>query len=128
MYSVNINMSGHDFDKINIVTIHSRNGGYDKVKCKNCGLTAKRYSLDTVLVSDNIPKIKAEFCQKQAKEEYIKITRFTGCGAVFANLVDGSVHKVISIPEGEKDDGRGVWVMGVDEPVKVLNREFLWQK
>ena len=55
----------------------------------------------------------------------IKITHCEAFGIQFENLVDGSIHEVIKTPSGYKNDSKGVWVMGVGEPVKVLNREFI---
>lgn len=54
----------------------------------------------------------------------IKITFCNAQGGQFANLTPGSEHEVIDPPKGHKNDNRGVWVMGVGEPVKVLKREY----
>jgi len=55
----------------------------------------------------------------------IRITRCEGVGRIFGNITSGSEHVVIDPPAG-KDDKRGVWVMGVGEPVLVLHREFYY--
>lgn len=38
----------HRWEKQNLVTISDRNGLYDKMKCKICGATGKRYGLRDV--------------------------------------------------------------------------------
>lgn len=53
----------------------------------------------------------------------IKIVSCDAFGPAFNNLKPGSVHKVIDTPS-EEDDSKGVWVMGVGEPVKVLLNEY----
>lgn len=58
-----------------------------------------------------------------SKKNKIKITRYTAFGPAFKNLVPGSEHMIIAPPKGQ-DNERGVWVMGVGEPVLVLFREF----
>lgn len=60
----------------------------------------------------------------KTKPERIRITYCKAFGSSFENITSGSIHKVISTPIGEKEDGRGVWVLGAGEPVKVLNNEF----
>lgn len=54
----------------------------------------------------------------------IKITNCRAVGTPFANLLPGTEHIVIKPPYPKKNDDRGVWVMGVGEPVKVLRYEF----
>lgn len=55
----------------------------------------------------------------------IRIIHCEAFGGPFENLVDGSIHEIIKPPAGSKNYPKGVWVMGVGEPVKVLNREFI---
>lgn len=54
----------------------------------------------------------------------IRITECHAVGSPFANLLPGTEHDVIKPPHPKKNDERGVWVMGVGEPVKVLRHEF----
>ena len=54
----------------------------------------------------------------------IKITQMQAVGKAFANLTPGSEHAVVNPPKGQKNGERGLWVMGVGEPVLVLFHEF----
>lgn len=62
--------------------------------------------------------------QKDKTPRYIEITFCTAQGSQFENLKRGTQHKVVTPPQGYTNDDRGVWVMGVGEPVKVLNKEY----
>ncbi len=79
------------------------------------------------------------------KKEKIQITECKAFGKFFENLTPGSIHEVLTLqavrrrttilltpgsihevltaPEGGRTEG-GVWVMGVGEPVFVLNGEY----
>lgn len=59
----------------------------------------------------------------------IKIQNFEGFSPEFIHLTEGSIHDVIETPERYKHKKLqdGVWVMGVTEPVLVLNREFIYE-
>lgn len=54
----------------------------------------------------------------------IKIDFCHANGPQFRNLRPGSIHRVVTPPDGYKNDHTGMWVMGVGEPVKVLTEEF----
>ena len=57
----------------------------------------------------------------------IKIKHCKAYGKLFENITDGSIHKIIPPPKGFKRDlknTKGVWVMGVGGPVKILYNEF----
>jgi hypothetical protein len=58
------------------------------------------------------------------KTKRIRIKYCTAFGEAFGNLTHGSEHDVIKPPAHYKNDKKGVWVMGVGEPVKVLNGEY----
>jgi hypothetical protein len=127
MYHVNVKESGHLFEKTNLVTISGRNGGYDKKFCKYCGIKGNQYALETIQISETNNRDKAFLCPKAPKVEQPKQIKITVCraqGRIFANLTPGSVHDVVPTPANETQDNKGVWVMGVGEPVKVLNNEF----
>lgn len=48
----NMDLGGHDWGKINLVTVTKRRGSYDEYKCKGCGLKGKRHSLSSSLQVD----------------------------------------------------------------------------
>jgi hypothetical protein len=122
----------HDFQKKNLVTISDRTGHYDLYKCSKCGIEGKRYGLGNMLTltKDYSEKIIKE-CNGIAPEiptlygRKIQITTCYAQGKQFANLIPDSFHRVVPAPALYKDDLKGVWVMGVSEPVKILNQEFI---
>lgn len=124
MYKINIARSGHDFDKLNLVSIHGKFGLYDIVKCKKCGVKGKRYDFQNVLINESVNEDKAIFCNKREIKLKIKIILCHAVGDFFKNLTPNSIHNVIDTPSNEKKDGSGVWVMGNGVPVKVINGEF----
>lgn len=126
MYQVNVKESGHNFIKKNLVTIIGKKGGYDEKVCEHCGIKGKQFALEYIQIGANYNREKAFLCPKapKLKSKQIKITYCNAMGRAFENLTPNSIHDVISAPTGEKEDNRGVWVMGNGEPVKVLNSEF----
>jgi hypothetical protein len=127
MYYVNVKESQHEFDKKNLVTISGRKGGYDNKICKYCGIKGKQYALEIIQIGENYKEENAFLCPKAPKKKkpkQIKITICRAVGRVFENLTPNSIHNVVDVPKGEKEDNQGFWVMGKGEPVKVLNNEF----
>lgn len=119
MKEIGINYGGHKWEKINHVTQKDRNGLYDLMRCSKCGIMGKRYSLDSICIYERyINKMR---CSVNA--QYMKILHCRAFGHQFENLTDGSIHEIIAPPDGQNND-RGVWVMGVGEPVLVLFGEF----
>ena len=99
---------------------------HDIYKCKRCGVTGKSYRLGTIEIPErSIPKM--QLCQGIHRATSIKIIRCGACGEEFRALVPGSIHQVVSPPEGQ-DNKRGEWVMGKTEPVLVLFGEFQYLK
>lgn len=123
MITISRTNTNHNFEKQNLVTIMSPRGPYDLYKCSLCGLRAKGYSLTELKIEKRYSKT-ANNCPKAETVKRIKITNCRAVGKAFANLTPGSVHSVIDPPEGY-NNSRGVWVMGVGEPVKVLFEEFV---
>lgn len=129
MYYIQITEGGHDWDKQNLVTLKDAKSMYDLMKCKNCGISGKRRSLNTLEINSNYNRDNVYTCKNAKKVGFkvpsrIQITKCYAQGAVFKNLTDGSIHNVVTPPEGYVNDSKGVWVMGVGEPVKVLSGEF----
>lgn len=126
MFNVHIKESNHHWIKRNLVTITNGRQHYDQVECSQCHMKGKRYSLTHVEVSERYKKDNVFNCKNAPKvmTQKIRIKRCNAGGKQFANLTDGSEHLVISPPDGYENDHRGVWVMGVGEPVKVLSHEF----
>lgn len=117
-----ITIGGHKFTKTNLVTISGPKGMYDEYKCEVCGMKGRSYKFGTIQISasyrENIFR-----CKKLVPKKRIVITRCSAWGDEFVNLTRGSIHTIVDPPEG-KDTSRGVWVMGVTEPVLVFFNEF----
>ena len=122
-YNINLSEGGHTWEKQNLVTVSTRKGGHDVLKCKHCGIQGKTSSLWTISLKGSYSPDKVYNCPNNKKASKIQITQCTAFGKVFENLTPGSIHEVIAPPEEYKND-TGTWVMGVGEPVKVLPHEF----
>ena len=125
MKEFNLLEGGHEWEKVNIVTISGRKP-HDIYKCKRCGITGKSYRLGTIEIPERSIS-KMQLCKGIQRATSIKIIRCGACGEEFQALIPGSIHKVVSPPEGQ-DNKRGEWVMGKTEPVLVLFGEFTYIK
>ena len=125
MQVFNLSEGGHEWEKVNLVTISGRRP-YDIYKCKRCGLTGKSYILGTIEIPEkSIPKM--ELCRGLQRDTSIKIIHCNAHGEEFRGLQPGSIHQIVPPPEGQ-DNKRGEWVMGKTEPVLVLFGEFAYIK
>ena len=122
-YNINLKEGGHTWEKQNLVTVATKKGGHDVLKCKHCGIQGNTSSLWTIKLKGSYSHDKVYNCPGNHGAKRIKITECGAVGKVFANLTPGSEHDVIAPPEAYKND-KGTWVMGVGEPVKVLPNEF----
>lgn len=128
MYQIDLNDNPHFFTKQNLITLR---GGGDRLKCVNCNIEGTTINITTLGVKGSYSSNKVENCVfkvedfvEQRNGKKIKITFCSANGVVFRNLTPDSEHLVINAPPEEKENSLGVWVMGVGEPVKVLNTEF----
>ena len=121
---IDLKNNNHYFEKQNSITKTEGRNFYDLYKCCNCGIKGKRYGFNEELTIDGrISKKKIQNCSGAKKVNKIIITKCTAVGTAFKNLTPDSVHEVIDAPTGQ-NNSRGVWVMGVGEPVKVLFCEY----
>lgn len=120
--SIDLKTTAHKMDKVNLVTISSRQGMYDKLRCKVCGIEGKRYGLSPYVTVVGAYNILLENSCKHPDftATEVIITHCTAVGTRFSNLTPGSIHKVLT----DKHSDKGVWVMGVGEPVVLLRSEF----
>lgn len=121
MIQLSLNSSGHDFKKQNLVTERDSRGHYDRYKCTHCGLEGKSRSLGNISIRRNK---KCSYVPELAVIKEIEVIHCAAVGKHFSNLKPKSKHKTVKAPAPYKDDESGVWVMGVGEPVKLLNNEF----
>ena len=56
----NHSVKNHTWNKVNLVTITGKLGTcYDALKCSKCGITAKRFGIDRVILDSKFKRIKA---------------------------------------------------------------------
>jgi hypothetical protein len=53
----------------------------------------------------------------------VKIRKVNGFSPEFSNLVEGSIHETLEPPKRFRKLS-GVWVMGVNEPIRLLPGEY----
>lgn len=125
MIKIPFNNLYHNFDKINLV---SNKDGSDTYKCTKCRLQVKRSLFNDYIEVQEKNKSKALYCVYKGVDLFlnkrIKITKCTAQGKQFKNLLPNSIHYIIEPPKEYINDSKGIWVMGVGEPVKVLINEF----
>lgn len=127
MYRIILRESNHTWAKSNLVTITTGKKPYDAMHCEKCGIKGRRYNLAEIMIDGRYNEDKVMSCpfaKASNKPKRVKVTHCAAVGSQFENLVDGSEHDVIAPPIGYKNDHKGVWVMGVGEPVKLLNNEY----
>lgn len=123
MYKIDSTDMLHDFEKTNIVT---QKNGYDEVKCRKCGLVGKRF-LDIIFVRETKKNKQLVInCNgiKVATPNTIEIILQPTGNPAFANLIVGSVHKVVESPEKMAKIENSVWVQGVGDKVRLLQHEY----
>ena len=123
---IDLNKTEHNFGKTNLVTVK---GGGDNYACP-CGLKGYRMPFQNMLSVTGKAELIARcplappLVVSTAKK--IRITNFTGHSTGFANLTNGSEHDVVACPDDQKKKfGNDIWVMGVEEPVRLLSGEYI---
>lgn len=130
MYYLNLNKHashGHEFEKVNLMTIKSSKGFHDLLVCRNCAMKGRSYSLGEIRISNIYKKERVFNCSKRKPivlPKRVKITYCNAAGQQFKNLSPGTEHDVINTPVGKEHLKEGVWVMGVGEPVRILPDEY----
>lgn len=117
-----ITIGGHKFVKTNLVTISGPKGMYDEYKCEVCGMKGRSYKFGTIQISASY-RGHIFKCIGMKPKGRIRITHCSAFGDEFKNITRGSIHSVVDPPEGG-DTSKGVWIMGVTEPVLVFFNEF----
>jgi hypothetical protein len=115
-----IKVREHEWRKVNRITLSDNISGYDLLQCIHCKANVKHRTLSE------------PFTKRKCKERevpiviprVIKIIHCNGFGEAFSNIKDGTIHAVVEHPEADKNNDKGVWVMGNGELIKVLNDEF----
>jgi hypothetical protein len=127
MYTLDLKSTIHNFEKVNLITELDRFGQYDLYQCTKCGLKGKLRTLGGVInIDSRFSESKIKNCDNSYQiPKSIKIIKCGAFGKQFRNIVRGTIHEVIEPPKGYRNDGTGVWVMGVSEPVKILTSEFV---
>lgn len=126
MYYLDIKEGGHIWEKQNLVTITKGRKSYDEVTCSGCQIKGKRTGLETVEILAKYKQDSVRNC-KGAKLMVAKKVKITNCHAgspQFKNLVPDSIHEIVAPPKEYEDKKSWVWVMGVGEPVRILDEEY----
>ena len=126
---VDIETSKHIFEKTNIVSLKDKKGVYDALRCKQCGIKGKSYSLNTVVISKVYSEDKAYRCPQVPipnfvgqKVEIIKIWAYQ---AAYDTLTEGTISTIIESPDPDvPNTENAVWVMGNGIPVRIMKNEF----
>ncbi len=116
----------HEWEKQNLITQKDRKGSCDFYKCRRCGLKGKSRLLGLIEINSNSIK-KAKKCPnriiKNNVGREIEITYCSAVGDAFSNCTSGSKHKLIEPPK-DREDRSEVWIMGVGEPIRLMDEEF----
>lgn len=123
----------HKFEKIASKTT-TNNESYDLMRCKQCGLEGRQYTHENcVTVLRKYSEKQIHLCNLELPNtvdpflnQNIQITKCNAFGAVYNNCKPKSFHKVVAPPFGHRNGDRGVFVKGVDGPVKVFFDEFVF--
>jgi hypothetical protein len=114
-----VTVRSHEFHKNNLVTLKDNLGPYDLQQCIHCKASVKVRTLGEA------PNSKAICIAREFNlPSKIKIIQCEAFGNRFSNLTPGSIHVTVDAPKPLVEKADGVWVMGVGEPVKVLNGEY----
>jgi hypothetical protein len=121
---LHIKKSPHNWEKTNLTTKQDQQGQYDAMVCVKCGVKGKRRDFTTIEVDGRHSDEKIYNCNGERPDK-VEITSesASNAGSQFENLKVGTVHETVPTPEEEKELS-GVWVMGVDEPVRLLPSEY----
>ncbi len=124
----------HSLEKQNGLTIVKGKKSYDIQKCSKCGIIFHTVGFHGLIPKGKVSEKKLLECdgsflktRKEQTGKWITVTHCTAQGEAFSNIETGTSHKIITPPEPYKNDVRGVWIMGVGEPVKILNNEFIFK-
>lgn len=130
MYKIPLKTSNHSWSKKNLVTITTGKRSHDLVFCDKCGIKGKRYNLAEVEIDGRYSEAKvlscpfSEISNDNTTAQKVKVIKCDAFGKAFANMTKDSEHDVVTPPDGYQNDHKGVWVMGVGEPIKLLNGEY----
>lgn len=123
MIEMDMTFGGHKWEKKSLVNQMNRRGIYDEYRCEHCGMEGKSYRLGIIEVSDRDYNKNKGICRCRKDCNEVEIVRVNAAGEQFSQLIPGSIHEVIDPPAGY-DNSRGVWVMGLSEPVLLLFGEY----
>ena len=114
----------HEWEKQNNVTRKYGKKLYDIYRCKHCGIEGKSYQIGTISIQNKFYK-KAPCCPgvQQKKPTKLKVLCCTAFSPEFDNIIKGCILDILPPPPGE-DNKLGEWVMGVSQPVLLLDGEF----
>jgi hypothetical protein len=121
MKTISLTSPSHNFQKVNGMTLRDKTSLYDLYECSHCKLQGKRRGFSDEL---EVRSIKPCIGEDKLLNQDIQVVRCGAVGNAFENLTPGSIHRIVTPPTGYMNGTRGVWVMGVGEPVLLLYGEF----
>ena len=124
MIRQSIETGHHEWEKQNIVTRKYGKKLYDIYRCKNCGIEGKSYQIGTISIQNRFYK-KAPCCPYTTEKAY-KVESFMLYRLSHQSLITSLkvVFLTFSLPPPGEDNKLGEWVMGVSQPVLLLDGEF----
>lgn len=141
---LNSDESKHSWEKINLMTIVKKGKKpHDIWKCKKCGCEAFLFTLGMLQIETSSQKKIDKFkkCPKDivsmddepwdiGNSVTIKIVKISNNAA--NNLTTDSIHKIVKPPSEYltkyPNSESSVWVMGIDEEIRILSGEFKFNK
>lgn len=103
MYNIEIKTGGHDWHKLNLVTLRNSKGNYDILKCSGCGMVGKSRTLGFIELKHSYSSEKVNSCPGfKVSAKCVKVIKCIAFGPPFANMLPGSEHEVVEPPAGEK--------------------------
>lgn len=127
MHYVNKETSLHDWEKANFLKLEKAGRLFDEMECFKCGIKGRHYEGDIIEVTERFKSENAHGClkaEKPSKRKRVRIIKCNDLSFQFKELKPNTVHSIINPPRGYCGVMSGVWVMGIDEPVKLEKGEF----
>jgi hypothetical protein len=123
---IDISVTSHAFEKVNIVTVIRGNRAYDKYRCRVCGLEGKRYGFSEV-ISVQRDKLSCSYRKRMMAEKVRIIKMYEQYLKDQFGLFADKEYETVEPPEGYEGKYPGsVWVFSEKrrEPVRLLPGEF----
>lgn len=78
-----------------------------------------------LLEKNELNKLELISIMKSPTNHFVKILNISAFGKQWSNLREGDIVPILKTPSTDPSPNWGVWVAGLDEPVKIVNSETL---